>query len=85
MKFKMNGNECRIEFERGYVPRGRYTFCDIKNSRGESLATSSSVCHKNDTFVKEIGRKKALKTAIKSLDRATRTIIWTAYNNRKVK
>lgn len=43
-----------------------------------------SVCSKQDSFVKEIGRKISLKRAIQSLSKDQRKQIWDVYLQRKL-
>lgn len=43
------------------------------------LGTGYAICHENDRFEKERGRKLALARALKGKNKAFRTQVWEAY------
>ena len=45
-------------------------------------ATDSAVCSESDNFNKEVGRKLALRRAIRPFPRGSRSQIWRAYHQR---
>lgn len=65
--------------------RRRYTNCAIfkalRNQPLELLASETAVCNPKDRFAKSIGRKTALKKALKQANftREERKKIWGAY------
>lgn len=58
------------------------TRCILQNDFEEVVGVS--LCHKNDTFDKEIGRKLSLKRALEeavTVSKAERTQIWENYRH----
>lgn len=48
----------------------------------EVVQEGYSVCHPNDVFVKEQGRKVALQYALQGFAKQFRTLAWEAYHSR---
>jgi len=57
------------------------THCIIEDHNKNVLFEGVSECSSKDQFCKDIGRKYALKRAIRDLDREERVKIWKAYLN----
>lgn len=72
-----------MKFQFSYF-RGSYQKTMVLISLEDRELYGEAFCHPKDQFVKEIGRKVAIKDAISHLSKATRKKVWEAYFNRKV-
>lgn len=68
--------EVTIKFNHERMLGQRFTACMIG---GAVEASGIAMCSRGDNFCRAIGRKVALKRAIKNLPRPERTKIWQAY------
>ena len=62
--------------------RGMVTTCQITTRDKKVIEKGVAYCGPKDRFLKEVGRKIALKRAIASWDKINRSLAWEAYNNR---
>jgi hypothetical protein len=85
MKFKINDQTLRIDFQREQIGKSVKTTAHIKNEDNVPLLTgTASVDISKYNACKETGRKIALTRAIKDhFHKDIRRVIWQAYFSRK--
>jgi len=76
----------RLSESKDSLMKSRRTECEILQILPDQeplvMGYGESLCHPNDNFNKEFGRKNALARAISKMARQDRTVIWNAYFNR---
>lgn len=92
IRFQINEEKGKISFKYGTVEdqlwRGKHRVIEAHVSLDETSTNThvgSAICHQNDNFCKDTGRKMALTRAIVDLPRHLRRTIWAAYHNRPKK